>query len=202
MKKLFLAATAAIILASCTYESTIVSNRTPANLAALNIELINNSVSAATITLSDLDMQCKDTILTAAFDTLITAEAYYNRFGAAATEMDVQLVADSTWTFASTGTGAVAFSGIIKMTGRNDEKYPVFDASYTGAYDEGNGFTADFSSAKLTLTIKTSQEYVEGYGIASRLMLHCYGDAQMKTYRNSQNLDSVTTTFNGDKVSY
>ena len=202
MKKYFVLATAVIMMASCTYESSIVCKRTPANLAGLNIELLNNSITAAVLTLSDLDIQCKDTILTAGFDTLINSETYYNRFGSTASEMEVMLVADSTWSVSSTGTGMLSFTGNIKMTGRNDEKYPVFDASYVGAYDEGNGFTADFSSAKLTMSLKTSQEYIKGYGFSSRLVLFCYGEGLMKTYQNSQNLDSVTTTFQGDKVTY
>lgn len=202
MKKIITIALAAALLASCTYSSDMVSQRTPANLANLNIELLNSSATAAVLVLLDLDMQAKDTILTAGFDTLMTSETYYNRFGSSASEMEIQLVADSTWTFASTGTGALSFAGNIRMTGRNDEKYATFQSDYIGVYDEGNGFTADFSSAKLEFSLQTSMIYVEGYGYTPKLMLFCYGDAILKTYNNSTLLDNVTTTFKGDEISY
>jgi len=90
MKKVFIIAAAAIVLAACTYKSEYSSNRTPANLASLNVELLNNSGIAAALTLVDIDIQHKDTILTAGFDTLITPEAFAERFGYSITEMDRQ----------------------------------------------------------------------------------------------------------------
>ena len=201
MKRVFVIALTAIILASCTFKSAIVSNRTPDNLTSLHVDLLNSSINAVALVLSDIDIQYKDTILTAGFDTLITSEAFYNRFGSSICEMDITRSADSAWTVSSTGTGMLAFTGAIRMTGRNEEKYPVFTSNYNGIYDEGDGFTAEFNSSKLDFTLRTSQEYVEGYGIVTRLKLNCYGNAIMKTYLDSAPLDNVTTTFDGGKIS-
>ena len=202
MKKIIAIALFAIMMAACTYKSDFVSNKTPVNLANLNVELINYSATAAVLTLLDLDMQNKDTILTAGFDTLLSAETYYNRFGSQACEMDIQLIADSTWSFTSTGTGMISFIGTLHMTGRNTEKYATFNADYNGMYDENNGFSADFSSAKLEFSLLPSLTYAEGYGYVSQLKLFCYGDAVLKTYLNTAPLDNVTTTFKGDELSY
>ena len=202
MKKIIIIAMAAICMAACTYKSDIVSQRTPANLASLNVELINNTVGAAILTLMDADLEKKDTILAATYDTLLTSEAYYNRFGASACEMQIQHVADSTWSFSSTGSGSVSFLGTILMSGRNKEGYPILDADYDGFYDEGDGFSADFSSAKLEYTLQTVPNYVQGYGYVSQLTILCYGTAALKTYLNNAPLDSVTTTFDGQDINY
>ena len=192
----------AALLAACTYKSNLVSDRTPANLANLNVELIRNSCAAAVIVLYDIDKQHKDTILTALFDTLVTTEGYYERFGSYAGEMDIKLTADSTLTFSSTGTGYLSFVGTIRMTGRNKEKYPTFSVNYDGIYDEDNGYTASFSSSKLDYSLETVSGYLDGYGYSNMLTLLCYGDAVLKTFLNGSPLDSVTTTFKGDEISY
>lgn len=202
MKKVFIIAAAAIVLAACTYKSEYSSNRTPANLASLNVELLNNSGIAAALTLVDIDIQHKDTILTAGFDTLITPEAFAERFGYSITEMDIQRTADSTWSFTSTGTGAVSFAGTIVMTGRNEEKFANLRSVFTGLYDEGNGFTAEFSSSKLEFSLRTIPVMMEGLGYTTQRRLLCFGDVMLKTYMDSQLLDSVTTTFKGDDLSY
>lgn len=202
MKKIIAIALFAIMMAACTYKSSFVSNKTPVNLANLNLELINYTATAAVLTLLDLDMQNKDTILTAGFDTLLSAETYYNRFGSKACEMDIQLIADSTWSFSSTGAGMISVLGTLHMTGRNTDKYATFNADYNGMYDESNGFSADFSSSKLEYSLQPGYAYVEGYGYVSQLKLYCYGDALLKTYLNTVPLDNVTTTFKGDEISY
>lgn len=189
-------------MAACTYSSEVPSNRTPSNLANLNLELLNNSAIAAALVLVDLDIQHKDTILTAGFDTLVTSDAFAGRFGYSIPEMDIQQMADSTWTFASTGGEALSFIGNIVMTGRNEEKFADLRSSFNGLYDEGNGFTADFSSTKLEFSLRTTPVYMEGFGISMQRKLHCYGDAVLKTYLNSTPLDNVTTTFNGADISY
>ena len=202
MKKFIIIAMAAISMAACTYKSDIVSQRTPANLATLNVELINNTVGAAILTLIDSDLAKKDTILAATYDTLLTSEAYYNRFGSSACEMQIQHVADSTWSFSRTGTVSVSFLGTIFMSGRNKEGYPILDADYNGFYDEGDGFSADFSSAKLEYTLQPIPKFVQGYGYVSQLTIMCYGTAALKTYLNNAPLDSVTTTFDGQDIKY
>lgn len=202
MKKYIIIAMAAILMAACTYKSDIVSQKTPANLASLNVELINNTVGAAVLTLMDADLEKKDTILTATYDTLLTSEAYYNRFGSYACEMQIQHIADSTWSFSSTGTGSVTFLGTIFMSGRNKEGYPILGADYDGFYDEGDGYSADFSSAKLEYTLETTPVFVQGYGYVYQLTILCYGTAALKTYLNNAPLDSITTTFDGQDIKY
>lgn len=200
MKKFILIAVSAISMAACTYSSDIASQRTPANLSKLNVELINNTVGAAVLTLMDADLAKKDTILSADFDTLLTSEAFYKRFESSACEMSIQHIADSTWSFSGTGTGSVSFLGTIFMSGRNKEGYPILNADYDGSYDEGDGYSADFFSAKLEYTLETAPVFIEGYGYVSQLTLMCHGTAMLKTYRNFVPLDSVTTTFDGKDI--
>lgn len=200
MKKFLAIAVSAMLMAACTYKSDVVWQRTPENLASMNVELIRNSAAAALFVLYDIDVQHKDTILTASFDTLVTSESYYQRFGASVVEMDIQRSADSTLTFTSTGTGYITFAGTIRMTGRNKEKYPTFSVSYNGLYDEDNGYTASFSSTKLDYSLETVPSYIEGYGYSNALTLLCYGEAVMKTFLDGSPLDNVTTVFKGDEI--
>ena len=202
MKKILAIAVSAMLIAACTYKSDVVWQRTSENLASMNVELIRNSTVAALFVLYDIDVQHKDTILTAAFDTLVTSESFYQRFGSSAVEMDIQRTADSTLAFTSTGTGYMSFAGTIRMTGRNKEKYPTFSVSYNGLYDEDNGYTASFSSSKLDYSLETVPTYIDGYGYSNVLTLLCYGEAVLKTFLNGNPLDNVTTIFKGDGIDF
>ena len=149
MKKFISILMIAAVAASCTYKSESPSFRTKDNLAYLSNYLVNSTVTAAALVLCDADGNNLDCILSSSFDTLVTADAFSNRFGYAASEMSITLVADSTWTFTSTGVGVLSFIGSIHMSGRATDKSPLLSADYNGFYDEGNGFTADFSSPLL-----------------------------------------------------
>ncbi|MBR5703054.1 MAG: hypothetical protein IKX45_02250 [Bacteroidales bacterium] len=203
MKKSLFVLMLAILAASCTYKSTVVSQRTPDNLAYLNNEIINSTITAATLVLSDIDGNKLDYILSASFDTLITSDAYKERFSASAAEMSITLVADSTWAVTSTGTGSLSFIADIYMTGRKEsDKSPLFSTDYNGYYDEGNGFSAEFVSPLLKYYWTYVPTYYEGFGYYNILTLMCEGDTYLTTYLNMVKLDSFKATYDASGIKY
>lgn len=203
MKKFLSILMIAAVAASCTYKSNDPSRRTTDNLAFLNNSIINSTITAATLVLSDADGSNLDCILSASFDTLVTTDAFKNRFDYSASEMTITLSADSTWTFTSTGTGVLSFIGTLHMTGRNkDDKSPCFSAGFTGLYDEGNGFTAEFGSPLLKLYWTYVPTFYEGYGYYSQFTLLREGETYLTTYYNATKLDDFTCTYKGTDVGY
>ena len=202
MKKIILVLMIAALAASCTYKSDYPSLKTKDNLAYFSNSLVNSSVTAAVLVLCDVDGNDLDTILTASFDTLVTEEAFKDRFGYAATEMTITLTADSTWTFTSTGTGVLSFSGTLHMTGRAEDKSPLLSAAYNGVYDEGNGFTADFNSTLLKFYWGYIATYYEGYGYYNQFTLMREGEAYTTTYQNAVKLDDLKLTYKGAEIEY
>ena len=202
MKKFISILMIAAVAASCTYKSDSPSFRTKDNLAYLSNSLVNSSVTAAALVLCDADGNNLDCILSSSFDTLVTAEAFSNRFGYAASELSITLVADSTWTFTSTGVGVLSFIGNIHMTGRATDKSPLLSADYNGLYDEGNGFTADFSSPLLKYYWGYVPTYYEGYGYYNQFTLMREGDAYLTTYLNTVKLDDFKTSYSSSDVDY
>lgn len=204
MKKgiIILLATAALT-AACTYETEVPSMRTSGNLASLNNEILASTVGAAAIVLSDYDSVYPDAILAPGFDTLVTQKAFTDRFGTYASEMSITNVADSTWIFLSTGTGSLFFTGTIIMTGRSStDNIPIFDTDYNGTYDEGNGLTANFSSALLEITWKLTPVYVQGYGYMYQYYMSRKGDTRLTTYYNSVMIDDFKATYDGTDIKY
>ena len=203
MKKLFLILTIAAVSASCTYNSNDPSRRTVDNLAFLNNSILNSTVTAAALVLCETDGSKLDYILSASFDTLVTADAFKNHFDYSASEMTITLTADSTWTFASTGNGVLSFIGTLHMTGRNkDDKSPYLSAEYTGLYDEGNGFTAEFTSPLMKLYWGYVPTYYEGYGYYNQFTLMREGESYLTTYYNAAKLDEFKSTYKGTAVEY
>ena len=202
MKKIISIMMIAALAASCTYKSDDPSMRTPDNLAYLCNSLVNSSVTAAVLVLCDTDDDNIDCILSAPFDTLVTADAFKDRFGYVASEMNITLTADSTWTFASNGTGQLAFSGTLRMTGRATDKSPLISATYNGVYDEGNGFTADFSSPNIDFNWEYVPSYYEGYGYYNQYTLMRKGKAYLTTYNNSVKLDDFNLSYEKSEIKY
>ena len=202
MKKIISVLIIAALAASCTYDSDNPSMRTPDNLAYLSNTLVNSSVTAAVLVLCDADDDDLDRILTAPFDTLVTPDAFKDRFGYAPSEMSITLTADSTWTFSSTGTGILAFNGTLHMTGRATDKSPLISAAYNGFYDEGNGFTANFNSTLIKFYWGYVPTYYEGYGYYNQFTLMREGEAHMTTYQNATKLDDFKITYNGSDLKY
>ena len=202
MKKFLFILMIAALAASCTYKSDYPTMRTKDNLAYLSNSIVNSSATAAALVLCDVDGSKLDYILSASFDTLITADAFSDRFGYAASEMSITLSDDSTWTFTSTGTGVLSFIGSMHMTGRASDKSPLLSADYTGLYDEGNGFTADFSSPLLKYYWEYVPTYYEGYGYYNQFTLMRSGDAYMTTYHNTIKLDDFKATYKGTEIDY
>lgn len=203
MKKILLISALAAVLSSCTYNSEYGKSRTPENLTGLATAIANSSVFAAATVLSDIDKNYKDTILTAGFDTLVTSEAYFNRFGTNCTEMQIQASTDSAWTFISTGTGSLSFVGNLKMTGRSSsDKTARFCADITALYDEENGFTAELTSSKLDFVWGNVPVYYESIGFFNQYTLLVYGDAIISTYKNFELLDNLTVHYKGSEYDY
>ena len=202
MKKFLFILIIAGIAASCTYSSDAPSMKTPDNLAYFSNSIVNSSVSAAVLVLCDADGDNLDSILSAPFDTLVTADAFKERFGYTASEMTITLTADSTWTFASTGTGVLSFIGTLHMTGRAEDKSPYLSAEYNGLYDEGNGFNASFNSTLLKYYWGYVATYYEGYGYYNQFTMMREGDAYLTTYQNAMKLDDFKLTYKGAETEY
>ena len=202
MKKIISIMMIAALAASCSYKSDSPSMRTKDNLAYFSNSIVNSSATAAVLVLCDTDGNALDSILSASFDTLVTADAFKERFGYAASEMTITLTADSTWTFASTGTGVLSFIGTLHMTGRAEDKSPYLDAEYNGLYDEGNGFNASFNSTLLKYYWGYVPTYYEGYGYYNQFTLMREGDTYLTTYQNTIKLDDLKLTYKGSETEY
>ena len=117
--------------------------------------------------------------------------------------MAITLTADSTWTATSTGTGSLSFIASIHMTGRNEsDKLPIFSTDYNGLYDEGNGFSADFSSTQFKFSWAYVPTYYEGYGYINQLTLQREGDTFLTTYHNMVKLDDFKATYDASGIKY
>jgi len=209
MKKIFTIILMAVMAASCTFDDSMGSNRSDYSLAQFNTNLLACSANSVVAFLTTVDSINPDSILASDFDsTMVVTENYdYEaaHYGNICEISVLRTAEDSTWTFSSVSDASLDFVGTVKMEGRNSNRFPIFSVEYSGKYDEGNGYTADFRSIEPVLFYWTVRDIYNIYynDVANmNWVLYRKGKVEMITYLNNKQLDTSIVTYDGENVIY
>ncbi|MBQ9309545.1 MAG: hypothetical protein IJ222_01615 [Bacteroidales bacterium] len=198
MKRFIIITIGAILAASCSFESNEVSQRSNANLASMQADIMAATADFAVTLLSNIDLKDNEAIFADGFDTT----AVHALYGYEITVL--QGPSDSTWTYTCLEDGTrLDYVGNLKMTGRDSRKLPVFVSDFGGTYDEGDGYTATFSSLGDIKFRWEAQSGTPYYGYSSiSYSIFREGKMQMTTYYENTKLDEITLTFKDDSYSW
>ena len=197
MKKFLIITMAAMLAASCSFESTETNRRTKENLAGVGMDLLTRTSDFAVTMLSSIDNSEQGDIFADGFDTTVVSSYYgYSIYIARGT-------ADSTWIFSNSEDGAVVFNGTVEYVDRDTHSLLKLKADFSGSYDEGNGYSASFASdGPIDYSWVTRNDYYSGYNGISYTLARS-GKMKLATFYDDYegaSLDEITIKF--DKTDY